>query len=46
MVKRVVIGLVVVAGLYLGVLLVVLPVLEHTLGLGVYRKGHDYVRKP
>jgi hypothetical protein len=39
MIKRIVVGLVVVACLYLGSVFILLPLLEHILGIGVYEKG-------
>jgi hypothetical protein len=44
MVKRVAKWIVVFACLYLGLVLILLPVVERTLGIGVYRKGHGYLK--
>jgi hypothetical protein len=38
MIKRIIIWVAVLAGLYLGLVLILLPLLEHILGIGVYRK--------
>lgn len=39
MTKRIVIWVAVIACLYLGSVLILLPLLEHVLGIGVYQKG-------
>ena len=38
MIKRIVIWVAALACLYLGLVLILLPLLEHILGIGVYRK--------
>lgn len=39
MIKRIVVWVAVVACLYLGSVLILLPLLDHFLGIGVYRKA-------
>ena len=38
MIKRIVIWVAILACLYLGLVLILLPLLEHILGIGVYRR--------
>ncbi|MBB5056664.1 preprotein translocase subunit SecY [Granulicella aggregans] len=45
MIKRIFMWLAVIACLYLGSVLVLLPLLEHILGIGVYQKGTGVYRK-
>lgn len=45
MVKRIAKWLLILACVYLGLVLVVLTLYEHFLGVGVYRKGHGYIRQ-
>lgn len=45
MIKRIVKWVSIIACLYLGSVLVLLPLLEHFLGMGVYQKGTSIYRK-
>lgn len=45
MIKRIVIWMTVIACLYLGSVLLLLPLLEHIFGIGVYQKGTGVYRK-